>query len=405
MFKVNFYQIKSKINTLGKAPIYMRINGIGNEINLSMNISEEPKFWDENKFRFKTTHPQALHLNSIIQQKEKDFWEYVSKMGMANKQITNASVKSFLRGESNNSESPKILEAFQYFIDSNVDQYKKDTITHYKADKGIIEAFIKKQYKQSNISLHEVDYEFISSYSTYLNKYRGNKTNTIAKHIKRIRAVLNMAIKLEWIDIDPTRKYKIKLAPTARVTLTIGEVDKIMALDLLDNQRISIVRDLFCFMVYTGLSYSDLKNLSPRHIDGDKKLIRISRQKSHEDCIISILPNAKMILEKYEHNPASLFKGRCFPVPANQEMNRILKEIVKKACINKTLTCHIGRHTFACIAVNNKVPMETISRALGHSSIKTTQIYSKVSSQKIEDDFAALNAIFGNHSIKPLNNK
>ena len=85
-------------------------------------------------------------------------------------------------------------------------------------------------------------------------------------------------------------------------------------------------------------------------------------------------------------------------------MNQALKEIVKEACLNKTLTCHIGRHSFACIAVNNKVPMETISRALGHSSIKTTQIYSKVSSQKVEDDFEALNAIFGNHTIKSTNN-
>ena len=111
-----------------------------------------------------------------------------------------------------------------------------------------------------------------------------------------------------------------------------------------------------------------------------------------------------MLLEKYEHNPAAKYKGKSFPVTSNQKMNKALKEVVKKAGINKTLTCHIGRHTFACIAVNNKVPMETISRALGHASIKTTQIYSKVSSQKIEDDFAALNSIFGNHTIQSSNN-
>ena len=404
MLKINFYQIKSKKNALGKAPIYLRINGIGNEINLSMNISEDPKYWDEKKFKFKTTHPQAHHLNSIIQQKQKDFWGYVGKMGLVNKQITNPSVKTFLRGNENDVEAKRLLDAFQFFIDSNKDQYNKDTICHYKADKGILETFIRKQYKQSNISLQDVNYEFLTSYSAYLSKFRDNKTNTIAKHIKRIRAVINMSLKLDWIDSDPTRKYKIKLAPTTRMTLTIGEVDKIMALDFQDNQRLAVVRDLFCFMVYTGLSYSDLKNLTPENIDSEKKLIRITRQKSNEDCIISILPNAKMLLEKYEHNPAAKYKGKSFPVTSNQKMNKALKEVVKKAGINKTLTCHIGRHTFACIAVNNKVPMETISRALGHASIKTTQIYSKVSSQKIEDDFAALNSIFGNHTIQSLNN-
>jgi site-specific recombinase XerD len=404
MLKINFYQIKSKKNALGKAPIYLRINGVGNEINLSMNILEDPKYWDENKFRFKTTHPQAHHFNSIIQQKEKDFWEYVTRMKLANKTITNASIKRFLKGDVNSTESPKLLDAFQYFIDSNKGQYNKDTITHYKAEKGILEAFIRKQYKQNNINLEDVNYEFLTSYSSYLSTSRSNKTNTIAKHIKRIRAVINMSLKLEWIDSDPTRKYKIKLAPTTRITLTIQEVDKIMALDFDENQRLGIVRDLFCFMVYTGLSYSDLKNLAPENIDSEKKLIRISRQKSNEDCIISILPNAKMLIEKYENNPASKYKGKSFPVPSNQKMNKALKEIVEKAGINKTLTCHIGRHTFACIAVNNKVPMETISRALGHSSIKTTQIYSKVSSQKIEDDFAALNSIFGNHILNQINN-
>jgi site-specific recombinase XerD len=404
MLKINFYQIISKKNALGRAPIYMRINGIGNEINLSMNISEEPKYWDENKFRFKSNHPQSLHLNSIIQQKEKDFWAYVGKMGMLNKEITNASIKAFLKGKENEVEAKKLLDAFQFFIDANKDQYNKDTINHYKADKGILESFIRKQYKQSNANLQDVNYEFLTSYSAYLSKFRGNKTNTIAKHIKRIRAVINMSLKLDWIESDPTRKYKIKLAPTTRITLTIGEVDKIMKLDLLENQRLAIVRDLFCFMVYTGLSYSDLKNLAPENIDSEKKLIRISRQKSNEDCIISILPNARMLIERYENNPAAKYKGKSFPVPSNQKMNQALKDVVKEAGLNKSLTCHIGRHSFACIAVNNKVPMETISRALGHASIKTTQIYSKVSSQKVEDDFGALKAIFGNHTSQSSNN-
>ena len=97
---------------------YMRINGIGNEINLSMNISEDPKYWDEKKFRFKTTHPQAHHLNSIIQQKQKDFWGYVGKMGLVNKQITNPSVKTFLRGNENDVEAKRLLDAFQFFIET-----------------------------------------------------------------------------------------------------------------------------------------------------------------------------------------------------------------------------------------------------------------------------------------------
>jgi site-specific recombinase XerD len=151
------------------------------------------------------------------------------------------------------------------------------------------------------------------------------------------------------------------------------------------------VRDVFIFICYTGVSYSDLAALKTDNIvhgiDG-AKFIRVERNKTREVCNIPLLPRSEQILVKYSNCPISQNKGILLPVISNQKMNDYLKLIAQKAKITKAVSCHIGRHSFATLSLEMGVPMETVSKVLGHRSIKTTQIYGKITNSKIAKDYS-----------------
>jgi site-specific recombinase XerD len=306
-----------------------------------------------------------------------------------------ANLKKFFKNDESETFQRTILNGFDQLISLNKLTYAGGTLRHYKADKQILKNFIRYKYHQDDCILTEINFEFLTSFQSYLIEVRKNKPNTIGKHVQRIRSVINFVIKLDWIAEDPTKNFKVKTDPTSRITLNIGEISALASLELNSNPNLEITRDLFLFMTHTGLSYSDLKALSWNHIDNGLTLIRMSRKKSKEYCVIPLIPQAQSIMNKYKNHPVAEYNSKCFPVFSNQVLNRRLKELGTIAKIDKPITCHIARHSFACISLDNKVPLESISRVLGHTSLKTTQIYAKISASKIEADFQVLTKIFG----------
>jgi site-specific recombinase XerD len=394
MLRVSFYQITSKKNSIGESPIYMIIKGLEKKISISLNIYENPKNWDRKKCRFKSTYVKAGYLNNLITDKENELWRFVSDLKKSNIVITRNQIKKCFQNKYNSNKQKTILEAFDHYINQYRISHSIGTIRHYEVDKKLLSHFIYSSYRQTDLNITEVGYDFFSAYQSYLIQKRQNKPNTVAKHLARIRAVINHAIQIDWLKENPAKKYRIKTVPTARVVLNADEVNAISKLELTVNHNLEIARDLFVFMAQTGLSYSDLRELNKSHVESEYRLIRITRKKSKENCIIPVLPSARELLKKYEKHPVSIYRNKFFPVPCNQVFNRDLKKIASIASINKKITCHIARHTFACVALDNKVPLETISRVLGHQNLKTTQIYAKVSSSKIEADFKALTSVF-----------
>lgn len=158
--------------------------------------------------------------------------------------------------------------------------------------------------------------------------------------------------------------------------------------------RLELVRDVFIFCTFTGLAFVDVSQLKPEHIVKDNKgklWIRKHRQKTKNICNIPLLEIPQIILDKYENHPICKKKGLCLPVMANQKMNSYLKEISDLCGIEKNISTHTARHTFATqICLSNDVPMETVSKMLGHSSLKMTQLYAKVIDTKISKDMDAL---------------
>ncbi len=207
----------------------------------------------------------------------------------------------------------------------------------------------------------------------------------------------------EWLDKNPFANYKSKVKEVERVYLTEEEIQSIIGKDF-KTDRLSLVRDIFLFSCFTGLAYIDVKNLTKSHIsfgiDGEKWIFT-HRQKTESGSKIPILPVTQMIIDKYENHPQCINEGKLLPILSNQKMNAYLKEIAGVCEIEKELTFHIARHTFATtVTLTNGVPIESVSKMLGHKNLRTTQHYAKVLDRKVSEDMKILKDKFTNFSDK-----
>lgn len=215
---------------------------------------------------------------------------------------------------------------------------------------------------------------------------------------------MNICIKNGWLDRDPFVGFKMTKREVERPFLTEDELNRIIDKKFI-MPRMFQVRDILIFCCYTGLAYADVKKLTADEItigiDGEK-WIWTSRQKTDTATRIPLLPPALEILDRYKEDPQSLSNGRLLPVLSNQKMNSYLKEIADACEIKKKMTFHTARHTFATtVTLANDVPMETVSKLLGHRNLKTTQHYGKILDLKVSQDMGMLRAKFKKQSTKP----
>lgn len=213
------------------------------------------------------------------------------------------------------------------------------------------------------------------------------------KHIERLRKMVNLAITLDWLPKDPFASFKKHFDKVERQCLTAEELASLANKEF-KIDRLEHVRDMFLFSCYTGLAYIDMTQLTKENIikgiDGGLWL-STSRVKTDTSVRVPLLPQAKVLVDKYRDDPRAQYSSTVFPVISNQRMNGYLKEIADVCGITKTLTFHIARHTFATtVTLSNGVPIESVSKMLGHTSIRTTQIYAKVVESKLSEDMGRL---------------
>jgi integrase len=191
-----------------------------------------------------------------------------------------------------------------------------------------------------------------------------------------------------WIKADPFANYKIRIKKVDRGYLQQREIEAIMAKKF-STKRLDQVRDIFIFSCFCGLAYIDVKNLRENNIRtsfDDKLWIMGKREKTGVSFTIPLLDIPRKILEKYK---GTLPEDRILPVPSNQKMNAYLKEIGALCEIDKDLTFHLARHTFATLTLSKCVSIESVSKMLGHTNIRTTQIYARITDAKISHDMNA----------------
>lgn len=395
-FGVHFVLRKNKINN-NLAPIYVRItvDSIRSELSIKRRI--QVSNWNTGKGLAKPTSPENKQLNSYLEHIRRMIVEAYQDLAISKQIITAETIKNkYLGVEEPDMTLCKLIE----FHNTNSKEILRwGTLKNYFATQKYIQLFLKENYHVSDIHLSELRYKFLMEFEHFLRIYSptdhdapmGN--NTVMKHIERLKKMIKMAIRYEWLEKDPFAAFKQKFYRVERGFLTEEELSILETIKF-ENPRLQYAKDLFVFACYTGLTYIDVMSLTPDNLQPgiDKQLWLItSRIKTDTPVKIPILPVAMNLIEKYLDDPRAQFKNKLFPNICNQALNRNLKEVAESCKIKKNLTFHLARHTFATtVTLTNGVPIESVSQMLGHTKISTTQIYAKVVEKKLSEDMDKL---------------
>jgi site-specific recombinase XerD len=373
----------------GKAPIQMQITIDGERIFFTTNQKIEIENWEEKTGRAIGRTPRIKVLNELLDKMNVDAHKAFNEMKHLGEEITGDSLRKKLLGEEKYSRK-KIYEVTQIYNAHTAKligiELNKRTWERYKAYANRLAEFIKIKYNVDDISIHQLKYNFIVEYDFYLKTELMLHQNTIVKYIQYLNRVMDFAVNHEWADKNIFQNYKISIKEAKREYLTGDELNRIVEKEI-KLPRLAEVKDCFVFCCYTGYAYKDATKLTPDHIVtgiNGKKWIYTSRQKNDNTSNVPLLEPALEIIDKYKDHPLCSNKNRLLPMKSNQKLNAYLKELADLCEIEKPMTTHIARHTFATtVLLANGVSMEATSKMLGHSSIKTTQIYGKIVESRV----------------------
>ena len=395
VLNISFLIRKNRTNKQGEAPIYMRISIDQGRAEIATGRYIHPVNWNGKQNKAFPKKKGGTQINQFLEVLKNGVFDHHTVMIKKGEYISAKALKNRFLGIEDDKRT--IVDVFEYhnkkISELSGISYSPTTIQRYVTTLDHIKSFIKHQYALEDVALNQLKFSFISDLEHYFRTVRKCNNNTTYKYIKNFKKVINIAIRNEWLEKDPFAKYKASLVEVKREFLSKEELHKLEQLKL-NISRLDNVRDIFVFSCYSGLAYIDVTNLTMdnirKGIDGNLWIIT-QRQKTKVPSNVPLLPKALDIINKYKFYPAKKSEEHILPHLSNQKLNAYLKELADLASINKNLTFHTARHTFATtITLANGVPIETISSMLGHKNIRTTQIYSKVINEKVSHDMNEL---------------
>lgn len=387
------------MNAQGEAPIYMRITIDGKISEISTKRTVQPSKWNSQAQSVKGSSEESKSHNFYLKTFEQKVYDTYYEL-IREKEIISCDVlKNKLLGR--DQKNRMLIPIFQDHNDRIEKlvgkEFAKGTLTRYKTCLRHTKEFIRWKYKIADIDIQKIDYAFLNDFELFLRTERLCNNNSAVKYIRNFGKVIRICIANGWIQKDPFVNYHSKIKEVARVFLNESEMSAISSKNF-NNERLSVVRDIFLFSCFTGLAYIDTKKLTAQNIgiglDGSK-WIYTNREKTKTTSNIPLLAQAESIIENYKNHPACINSDRLLPVLSNQKMNAYLKEIADLCGINKELTYHIARHTFATtVTLSNGVSIESVSKMLGHKNMRTTQHYAKILDSKVSEDMISLKQKF-----------
>ena len=400
-FNVLFWINRSRLKN-DEAIINARITVNQKKTNFSTKRSIEVDLWDQKNNRAKGSSGKAREVNQYLDLVKKKLFDAYQELLINKDEVTAETIKNNYLGIEE--EEYTLISLCDYHNEEMKDVLEWGTLKNYFTTRKYLVKFLITKYKVSNIALPKLSFKFLADFEVFLRRYRPTdhqksmSQNTIMKHIERFRKMINLAIRNEWLKEDPFVKFQPKFTKVERGYLTKEELAR------LEEKRFSIerleqVKDLFVFSCYTGLSYAEVYDLEPGDLvvgmDGET-WVEGQRRKTKETYSVPLLPQALEIIEKYRGNPKVETKGKLLPVLSNQKLNSYLKEIADLCMINKNMTFHLARHTFATtVTLSNGVSLETVGKMLGHASLRSTQVYAKVVKSKISNEMKELKSKIG----------
>jgi site-specific recombinase XerD len=386
---------KPKNYQSGEMPIYLRVTVDGQRTEMAISRKCDPERWDAVTGRAIGSKAESRTLNAYLDDIQFKIHELQRRMSDADELITAETIKNRFVGKAEKARTlVAIFEDHNTKMKSLVGQeFEKSTLQRYETCLMHCKEFMQWQYNISDIPVTKINFAFLTDFEYYLRSVRKCGNNSAIKYIKNLGKIVRICLGNGWLTVDPYLNYKPKQKAVHREVLTKEELDS-LSKKKFGVERLSTVRDMFVFCCYTGLAYVDVHKLKRLELvkgaDGDL-WIYTNRQKTDTLSRIPVLPTALSIIHAYENHPQCVVKDTLLPVMSNQKMNAYLKEIADLCKINKPLTFHIARHTFATtVTFNNGVPIESVAKMMGHTNIKTTQIYAKVMDHKISSDMQLL---------------
>ncbi|UIR56721.1 site-specific integrase [Sphingobacterium sp. SRCM116780] len=396
---VYIYARAAKANAAGLPPIYVRITIQGKRTEFSTKKFVNPTKWDQKTMKLKGNNEEARSINNYLDSIKNKLTQTQVILEYQSTTLTLDNFMNAYQGKSSKRERT-LISIFQEHNKKlkaliGID-YSEGTYERYETSLRHTQSYIKHQYGTDDIAIDKIDHAFVTGYDFYLRTEKDCSNNTTVKYIKNFKKIIRICMANGWLSQDPCLNYKVKLQEVERNILTQEELETITEKQI-TIERLDAVRDIFLFSCFTGLAYIDVKQLTPdniiKGIDG-QLWIDTKRQKTNIPSRIPLLSTALDIIQKYHDHPKCNNENTLLPVASNQKMNAYLKEIATVCGIKKELTFHCARHTFATtVTLSNGVPIESVSKMLGHKSIRTTQHYAKITDSKVANDMDNLKAL------------
>ena len=401
---LHIYAKTTKANAAGQLPIYIRLTVDGQRFEFSSKKFIEKSKWSPELSKMKGSSEEARTINSYLDLMKSKVFDVQMELIHKNEELSLENFKSRILGT--HERERMIIPIYQNHNDKIEELigngYAYGTLERFKISLKHLEEFILWKYNVSDISINKIDYAFVTEFEFYLRSVKKCNNNTAVKYVRNFRKIIKICLDNDWLDKNPCSRYEGKMKEVERDFLTEEELSRIYN-KRFSSERLTLVKDIFIFSCYTGLAYVDVKGLKRDHIgigiDGEKWIFK-NRQKTDTKSKIPVLPIAAEIIKKYENHPRFLNDDTILPILTNQKMNGYLKEVGDLCDISKEITFHMARHTFATsVTLTNGVPIETVSKMLGHKNIQTTQHYAKILDKKVSEDMKILRDKF---SLTPV---
>lgn len=366
MLTYKIYPRTERINRKGLCPIYVQVTDNRETNRFKLDLSVELKHFDLKKNKAKATMTNHLKVNSILNSYEQKANDIIIEYTFQKKPLNYLIFKNTLLGgvDAGGQQDESIGDFYAFFK-----QRLRESNFEYNTHRSYNTLYNLLQEYSPKLKFKDVHYKFIIGFRNFLATQKNNVENSRNKKMSQLRALIYEAMRQGYMQENPFKQIPLRQVKTHRIFLEMHEVDKLQA--LYESSTLKVheqnVLQYFLFACYTGLRYSDVKQFQKGMIINNK--ISIEAEKTNETVVIPLMPKAKELLPTEEEN---------FNVISNQKTNAALKVIMEKAEIKKVISFHCARHTFATVGISSGIPLEVISKLLGHTDLKTTLIYAKI---------------------------
>lgn len=398
-FFVSFFLRRDRVMKNGTAPIMARIsvNGIAREVYTQCRTPVDK--WDTAKGRATGRDKLAYEVNAYIDDFRAKVVEIYRTLQAEGFEGNAFEIKERL--QSPGKQAKMFLEELTLYCEKRQKEVGV-RITQLTSNKyyrlcRYLREYTKQECKKDDIRLSAVSYGYLDGFNTYLQTAHRCHHNGAVNILDCLRNFMLYCLRNEWIEKNPFKNYKLKeVAPPPKEHLSKKEIELLMEKQM-PNLRLENVRDIFVFCCLTGLAFADVKELKREHLTTDEQgnmWIHKPREKTAVMSTIPLLKQPKAILQKYAFDLHCMESGKLLPVPSNQKMNAYMSEIATICGLNKKLTTHCARHTFACLAVEYGMPIDVLAKILGHTNTNMTRHYAKFSEQLIGREMQKIGHIF-----------